>query len=199
VVISTYEIDGLHIRTGDIICTTETEGNILPGEFWRLLGRLVPGAVDHIAIYVGPGGRCVEAGGKGVITFELAGSRWVPGKMTKHRGRFLDRLYGVAYPLMGRDFFPEEETRIRIGVAEYCLRQAAAKKPYNINFLDSDTEDGFYCSQLAYKAYLPHGIDLNTGLGVPNLPGTSSIVFPQEIWDGCWNQRAGERAVRRDA
>ena len=39
-VIYTYEIDGLPIKTGDIICTTETEGNILPGEFWRLLGRL---------------------------------------------------------------------------------------------------------------------------------------------------------------
>ena len=196
--ISTYEIDGLLIETGDIICTTETEGNILPGEFWRLLGRLVPGEVDHIAIYVGPAGRCVEAGGRGVITFEIADSSWAPSKMIKHRGRFLDRLYGVAYPLVGRGFSQKEETRIRISVAEYCLRQAAAEKPYNINFLDADTEDGFYCSQLAYKAYLPHGIDLNTGLGVPNLPGTSGIVFPQEIWEGCWNRRAGAMVVQRD-
>jgi uncharacterized protein YycO len=74
-------------------------------------------------------------------------------------------------------------------VADYCLAQAAANKPYNLNFFDPDTERAFYCSQLAYKAYIAHGIDLNTGQGVPDIPGTSSIVFPQEIWSGCQHQR----------
>ena len=54
-----------------------------------------------------------------------------------------------------------------------------------MNFLDSDTEEAFYCSQLLYRAYLPHGINLNTGMDVPNIPGTDSIIHPQEIWSGC--------------
>jgi hypothetical protein len=34
--------------------------DILPGEFWRLVGRLVPGDVDHIAIYIGPDAHCLK-------------------------------------------------------------------------------------------------------------------------------------------
>ncbi len=188
--IYTYNLEGLTLKTGDIICTTDFELEIEAGEFWRLLGRLLPGEIDHIAIYIGPGGRCVESGGRGVVTFDLRGDSWIPKKMTKHRGPFLDQLYGVAYPLQDRGIPEDEEMRIRHSVAEYCLAQSDANKPYNINFLNSDTEDAFYCSQLAYKAYLQHGIDLNTGKGVPDLPGTSSIVFPQEIWEACHNLRA---------
>ena len=62
--IYTYQIDGLAIQTGDIICTMNGKPDILPGEFWRLLGRLVPGDVDHIAIYLGPDGKCIEAGAR---------------------------------------------------------------------------------------------------------------------------------------
>jgi uncharacterized protein YycO len=69
------------------------------------------------------------------------------------------------------------------------LTQAALQKPYNINYLDSQTEDAFYCSQLAYQAYLRHGIDLNTGLSIPNLKGTESIIYPQEMWAGCFHRR----------
>lgn len=188
--IHTYEVDGLLVQTGDIICTVDGQGAIMPGEFWRLLGRLLPGVVDHVVVYVGPGGRCVEAGGKGVVTFEMEENTWAAERMTKKRGRFVDQFYGVAYPLRGRGLSQEEESKIRQGVASYCLAQAAAGKPYNLNFLNPDTENAFYCSQLVYKAYLPHGIDLNTGQGVPNLVGTSSIVFPQEIWSGCSHQRA---------
>jgi hypothetical protein len=188
--IHTYVIDGIHIQTGDIICTVDGEPDILPGDFWRLLGRLLPGEVGHIAIYVGPRGRCVEAGAKGVVAFEVEENTWIPKKMMGQRGRFLDQFYGVAYPLHGRGLSEEEETCIRQSVADYCLAQAAANKPYNLNFFDPDTESGFYCSQLAYKAYLKHGINLNTDQGVPNLVGTSSIVFPQEIWSGCKHQRA---------
>jgi len=81
------------VQTGDIICTTDGGGEIFAGQFWRLVGKLIPGEVDHIAVYVGPQGRCVEAGAKGrVIT--------------------------------------------------------------------------------------------NTGKGIPEIPGTGSIIFPQEIWSG---------------
>ena len=188
--IHTYKINGLPVQTGDVICTFDGEQDILPGDFWRLLGRLLPGNVTHIALYVGPEGRCVEAGGRGVVTFEVKENLWVAEWMTEQRGRFADRFYGVAYPLKDQSLPETEETRIRQGVADYCLAQAKANKPYNINFLDSDRDDAFYCSQLAYKAYLPYRIDLNTGQGVPNLVGTSSIVFPQEIWSGCIHQRA---------
>ena len=197
--VCTYMIDGLSVQTGDIICTTDGESGILPGDFWRLLGRLLPGEVGHVVVYVGPKGRCVEAGGRGVITFEVKENIWVAERMTEQRGRFMDRLYGVAYPLQGRGLSVEEEARIRQSVADYCLAQAAVNKPYNINFLDPDTEEAFYCSQLAYRAYLAHGINLNTGQGVPNLVGTSSIVFPQEIWSSCRHQKAVARAVERDA
>ena len=185
----TYTINGLLVQTGDIICTTDGEEGIIPGQFWRLIGKLVPGAVDHIAIYVGPKGRCVEAGAKGVVTFEVEGNVWIAEEMREQRGQLIDTLYGAAYPLRDKGFSEEEETKIRSSVANYCLMQAAVNKPYNLNFLNSQTEDAFYCSQLAYKAYLPHGIDLNTGQGVPNIKGTSSIIFPQEIWSGCSHQR----------
>lgn len=193
--ISTHKIEGLSVRTGDIICTSCGGEPIKPGDFWRLLGRLMPGVVDHVAVYVGPGGRCVESGPSGVVAFEMAGDCWDAGKMTKLRGRLVDTFYGVAYPLLDRDLSRETEVGIRLEVARYCLAQAEAKKPYNLNFLDPDREDAFYCSQLAYKAYLPHGINLNTGLGLPNLVRTGGIIFPQEIWSGCRHQRAAARAA----
>jgi hypothetical protein len=49
----TYQIEGIALQTGDIICTMNGKPDILPGEFWRLVGRLVPGDVDHVAIYLG--------------------------------------------------------------------------------------------------------------------------------------------------
>lgn len=46
-------------------------------------------------------------------------------------------------------------------VAEWCHKQLG--KPYNFNFLDVDTRDSFYCSQLVWAAYKDcHSIDLNT-------------------------------------
>jgi uncharacterized protein YycO len=79
---------------------------------------------------------------------------------------------------------------MRKAVAAYCLAQVG--KPYNLNFLNSEREDAFYCSQLAYKAYQQIGIDLNTGLAMEQLPGTNAIVYPQEIWDG-FPHRAAKR------
>jgi hypothetical protein len=56
--IYTYTIDGLTVRTGDLICTNTTEGkSLFGGLFYRFFGTLIPGEVDHIAVYVGPGGR----------------------------------------------------------------------------------------------------------------------------------------------
>ncbi len=186
-----YEIDGLPVRTGDIICTADGAANTdIRGQFWRLLGKIIPGAVDHIVIYVGPNGRCVEAGAKGkVITFEVKENTWDFEKMVEQRG-IIDTLYGVVYPLHGKSLTEAGITGIREAVAAYCLRQAELEKPYNMNFLDSTTENAYYCSQLAYLAYLKQGIDLNTGIGIPEIPGTESIIFPQEIWSGCEHKRA---------
>jgi hypothetical protein len=184
-----FEINGLPVRTGDLICTTDGGGSGLAGLFWSIVGKLIPGDVDHIAIYVGPEGRCVEAGAKGrVITFDMKGNAWDPMEMKDRRG-LLDTLYGIAYPVAGRNISGERESEIREGVARYCLAQAAVEKPYNINFFDPKTEKAFYCSQLAYKAYMQFDIDLNSEIGAPPILGTAAIVFPQEIWGGCVNRR----------
>jgi hypothetical protein len=183
--IPSYEISGLSVQTGDILCMAFDGDDVInPGDYWRILGMLIPGEVDHVAVYVGPGGLCVEVSARGVYTFNLEDNEWAPEKMFKHRGVFKDHLIGAAFPLHGVDVTRDREEQIRQNVAEYCLAQAEANKPYNINLFNPDREDAFYCSQLAYKAYLPHGINLNTGQGVPNLPGTDKIIFPQEIWQG---------------
>ena len=180
--IYTYEIEGLAIQTGDIICTMNGKPDILPGEFWRLVGRLVPGDVDHVAMYVGPNGRCVEAGARGVISFNVPSGHWDTERMARQRGHLFDTFYGVASPLDTLGLSEEEEQQARKTVAKYALAQIG--KPYNLNFLNAETEESFYCSQLAYKAYQSIGINLNTGLAMEQLPGTNQIVYPQEIWDG---------------
>lgn len=180
-------INGLKVQTGDVICTMNGKPDILPGEFWRLVGRLVPGEVDHVALYLGPKGRCIESGTRGVITFEVPDGLWRAEEMTAQRGPLIDELIGVARPLEGRGLLAEEQEAIRKEVAEYCLAQVG--KPYNLNFLDPEREDAYYCSQLVYKAYLRCGIDLNTGLAMETLPGTNHIIFPQEIWLGCTHEQ----------
>jgi len=178
----TYQIEGIAVQTGDIICTMNGKPDILPGEFWRLVGRLVPGDVDHVALYLGPQGRCVEAGAHGVIKFTVFDEEWNTERMARRRGHLFDTFFGVASPIDGLEVSEEEQAEMRTRVASYCLAQVG--KPYNLNFLNAETEDAFYCSQLAYKAYQQIGINLNTGLAMEQLSGTNEIVFPQEIWDG---------------
>ena len=187
--IHTYQIEGLTVQTGDIICTMNGKPDILPGEFWRLIGRLVPGDVDHVVMYIGPGGRCVEAGSRGVITFEVPGEHWDTERMARERGLLFDTFYGIASPLDGRQLSIEEEERLRFAVAEYALAQVG--KSYNLNFLNAETDQAFYCSQLIYKAYQQISINLNTGLAIQQLPGTNENIYPQDVWDGCPHQTAG--------
>ena len=186
--IHTYEIESISLQTGDIICTMNGKPDILPGEFWRLVGRLVPGDVDHIALYLGPGGRCIEAGARGVITFDVPGSAWNTEVMARQRGLLFDTFYGVADPLAGLELATDEEQHMRAVIAGFCLEQVG--KPYNLNFLNPEAEDAYYCSQLAYKAYQRVGVDLNTGLAMEQLPGTNLIIYPQEIWAGCSHRHA---------
>jgi hypothetical protein len=189
--ISKYVINGIEVRTGDLICTKDGDTANLMGQFWRLIGKIIPGDVDHIVIYVGPEGRCVEAGAKGKVnTFTVEDYKWNAQNMFMERGPLIDVFYGVVYPLEGRGFNSQEIDQKRLRIGEYSLEQARLKKPYNLNFLDSLTEEAFYCSQLAYRAYYNVGINLNTGKGVPQVPGTESIIFPQEIWESCPHKRA---------
>jgi hypothetical protein len=183
-----YDIDGLPLQTGDILCTTDGTNRLAIGRFWRLFGLFVPGPIDHVALYVGPRGRCIESGPAGVTMFEVEGNNWDAPQMARQRARLADTLYGVAYPLAGKGLSAEREEAIRRDVAEYCLQQALADKPYNINFADSSTERAFYCTQLIYLAYLRHGIDFNTGQGLLGLDCTECCILPQEIWDGCTHQ-----------
>jgi len=188
----TYQIEGIAMQTGDIICTMNGKPDILPGEFWRFVGRLVPGEVDHIAMYLGPQGRCVEAGAHGVIKFTAFNGEWNAERMARRRGHLFDTFYGVVSPIDALEVSEDEQAEMRSRIADYCLAQLG--KPYNLNFLNSETEDSFYCSQLAYKAYQQIGIDLNTGLAMEQLPGTNSIVYPQEIWNG-FSHREGKHSL----
>src|SRR5687768_5843180 len=148
--IYTYQIEEIALQTGDIICTMNGKPDIMPGEFWRLVGRLIPGDVDHVAVYVGPNGRCIEAGAHGVIKFTVFDGQWSTERMARRRGLLFDTFYGIVSPLEGLRVSQEEKCDMRSRVAEYCLAQV--RKPYNLNFLNVETENAFYCSQLVYKA-----------------------------------------------
>jgi Permuted papain-like amidase enzyme, YaeF/YiiX, C92 family len=180
--IYTYQINGMPVQTGDIICTMNGKPNILPGEFWRMVGRLVPGDVDHVAIYLGPDGCCAEAGARGVITFDVLNGVWDTERMARQRGLLFDTFYGIVSPLDVLGYSDEDEVNMRTAIAQYIRAQVG--KPYNLNFFNPETEEAFYCSQLIYKAYQSIGIDMNTGLAMEQLPGTNQIIYPQEIWEG---------------
>ncbi len=186
--IYSHTFDGLPLRTGDILCTQDGSPGSLFGEIWRQLGRVVPGEIDHVILYVGPDGRCIESGVKGVIVYDMPGDHWDTRALAKER-ILQDTLVGAAYPLAERGLAPEEEARIRRGVADYCLKQAAKGRAYNINIFDLDNTCRFYCSQLIYHAYLRYDIDLNSNVGVPTALGLDRIVFPEEIWRACPTRR----------
>jgi hypothetical protein len=186
--IYTTTINGLQVTTGDIICTADGEKDSLFGRLWQMLGKLVPGEVDHCLVYSGPGGRCIESGPLGVISFELTGEIWEAASLFSQRW-ILDTIVGVAYPLADLDLPAGDEEQIRLNVARFCLEQAYRSKPYNLNFFNPEQDGAYYCSQLVYKAYRNEGIDLNTNERVPCGP-FDCIVFPQEIWNACQHQPA---------
>lgn len=183
-----HTLNGLPLRTGDVLCTFDGRHGTLFARLWRLMGLLIPGEIDHCVIYVGPEGRYVESTARGVILFDMPGDTWDP--LLRARKRLLvDNLVGIAYPLEGRGFNPSEEAEIRRGVAAYCLDKAARNAPFNYNIFNPYTDGAFYCSQLVYRAYLTHGVDLNTNQGVPSTPILDKVVFPQEIWNACVHRR----------
>ncbi len=184
-----YRVDGLWLTTGDLICTTTSRQRTVMTHLLRPMEWCMPGRVKHVIVYTGPGGRCVEAGPRGVIEFQLAGHTWAVDGMCRQRGGLTGQLYGVTYPLWGTSYSTHEQLRIRAAVADYCLTQVAARRPYNWRFWDSEREDAFYCSQLAYKAYQPFEVNLNSERGIPDRPPLRSVVYPQEVWSGCVHRR----------
>ena len=155
--IHTHTFNGLTVKTGDILCTRNGSHHNWFGRLWYLIGYLVPGRIDHAIMYIGPEGRCIEAGGKGVIEFVMPGKTWDANQEASTR-LLQDTLVAVAYPLKNLKLSAADEERIRTGVATYCLEQLG--KPYNVNFLNTVTEEAFYCSQLIYLAYYEWGVDL---------------------------------------
>ena len=197
--VHSYEIEGMPVQTGDILCTTDGNNVILPGLVWRAFGALIPGPIDHVAIYVGPDGQCVESGPAGVTVFEVQDNTWDSQRMIKQRSLLTDTLFGVAYPLAGRGLSPAVEAAIRDDVARYCLEQAASNRPYNFNFLNSRSERAFYCTQLVYRAYLRSGIDLNSARNILGQDCPDSLILPSEIWEGCFHRRVAETGQPEDA
>jgi hypothetical protein len=155
--IHTHNYNGLPVQTGDILCTKDGTDHNWLGRFWGWVGYLVPGLIDHAIVYLGPGGRCVEAAAKGVLEFHMPGDRWDAPRVADIR-LLHDTLVGVAYPFQELNLSQQEEERIRSGIAAYCLEKVG--KPYNANFLNTVTDEAFYCSQLIYLAYRKFGIDL---------------------------------------
>lgn len=63
--IYSHTINGLPIKAGDLICTVDGGASFLAGQCRWLVGKILPGDLDHIIIYLGPEGQCVEAGRPG--------------------------------------------------------------------------------------------------------------------------------------
>jgi hypothetical protein len=185
-----FSFNGLPVTTGDVLCMTDGEDGSARGALWGALSSVVPGSIDHCIVYVGPEGRCVESGAGGVIVYDMP-STWDAKKLSLKRHLF-DRIHGVAYPLANRNLSPEQEASTRIAVAQYCLDQARARKPYSFRFRQINREDAFYCSQLVYVAYRKQGIDLSKFEGRGVLSRMSGVVFPATIWNSCVHKRLGE-------
>ena len=182
------EMDGLPIRTGDILCMRDGGRRGVIERLWTAFGALIPGEIDHCALYVGPDGRFVEADIHGVTVLTMPGNRWDARALLARR-LFVDTLVGVAYPLQGRGLAPREETRIRESVGEYCLAQATARKPFNFNFFNATNPNRTYCSQLIADAYRSQGIELDSKLAVPGLSIFRRAVFPEALWAGSPHRR----------
>ncbi len=189
--IHTDKFHGLLVKTGDILCTRDGTDQGWFGLLWQLAGYLVPGPIDHVIMYVGPNGRCVEAGGKGVIEFEMPHHQWDAQRVSDRR-YIADRLVGVAYPLSGLGVAANAEEQLRANVADYCLNHIG--KPYNANFLNTVTDEAFYCSQLIYLAYRAAGIDLGTRpvQVIADSQARESppiVLLPTQLMRNCAHQR----------
>ena len=186
-----HTIDGLPVRTSDILCTRDGSDRSLYGRVWKAIGALVPGEIDHCALYLGPGSRFVEADARGVSVLEMPGANWDAHALVRER-LFLDSFVGVASPLTDRGLAPADEDRMREAVAAYCLQQVAAGRPFNFDLLDGTDPERAYCSQLIAEAYRSVGIELDSNIGAPSAAVFRHAVFPEELWNASTHRRVGE-------
>ena len=80
-----------------------------------------------MAIYLGPNGRCIEAGARGVITFDVPTGHWNTERMARQRGLLFDTFYGVASPLDGVGLSEEEEFEMRTPLQRIVSRRSASR------------------------------------------------------------------------
>ncbi len=179
-----YSFRRVTAKTGDILFTRDGEEGSLFGEIWKLLGHILPGDLDHAAMYLGPGIRFVESAAKGVVVVEMEGNEWDGIRYGKER-LLVDELIGIGDPIAGRGISPERENEIRQNVVAYCLEQGREQKPYNLNFFNPETDGAFYCSQLVYKAYQTQGINLHVHIGESADSPFAPLVFPEDVWNAC--------------
>jgi len=175
-------LDGRPVSTGDLIGTVDG-GASLNGMLFKVIGELIPGKPDHIAIYLGPHGICAEAAPKGVHLFRFFKGRWDSDRMEGQRG-IVDKLYGIRSCLREGLSSQKGENAARAVVRDYVLAQMG--KPYNLNFAATDQEKAFYCSQLAWAAYRQAGVDLWPKPGAkrhPLLP--KGVITPEDVWRAC--------------
>lgn len=180
----TFSFNGVTAKTGDILFTRDGQAGSLFGELWKLLGHVLPGDLDHCAMYLGPGIRFVESAAKGVVVVEMQGDKWDGIRYGKER-LLVDELIGVGDPIAGRGIASERENEIRENVVAYCLEQARERKPYNLNFFNPEKDGAFYCSQLVYKAYETQAINLHVHIGESADSPFASLVFPEDVWNAC--------------
>lgn len=180
----THQFYGVIAKTGDILFTRDGEPGSLFGEIWKLLGNILPGDLDHAALFLGPGIRFVESAAKGVVVVEMEGDEWDGTRYGTER-LLIDELVGVGDPTAGRGISPEREIEIRENVVAYCLHQARRQKPYNLRFFDPESDGAFYCSQLVYKAYQAKGIALHEHVGDEAESLLAPIVLPKDLWNAC--------------
>ena len=71
---------------------TVGEEDDIQGQLWRFLGTLLPSPIDHITVYLGRGGRFIEAGPGDVVAFQVEGNSWTPQPLYNQRGQLLNTL-----------------------------------------------------------------------------------------------------------
>jgi hypothetical protein len=180
-VIHRHRINGVPVRTGDLLCTRDGDSKGMIGAVWKAIGALVPGEIDHCALYIGPGIRFIEADARGVSVLSMPGHEW-NAELLFRRRLFVDTFIGVAYPLADRRIPQRQQDRIRLSVARYCLAQHASGKPFNFNLLDATNPRRTYCSQLIVEAYRSQGIQLDSKRGTGSSRALRRAVLPEALW-----------------
>lgn len=127
------------------------------------------------------------------------------GVVTESRGRTNWNCWGTwdcllpnpgvqTHRLTGESSFWDADDWAILRVAATAAQRAAASfyaanqtgKDYNWNYLNKDTEDSFYCSQLVWRAYQGQGIDLDS-----NLSALNAVLR----WVGPWGVAIGSAVL----